>query len=84
MMSLPPAALIPRPRGRKMRRTLRRLTSRFSATSRFSRQDAGQDLVEYGLIVAFIALAAIAAMRNVDSGVVSTFTSVTTSVTTPF
>ena len=84
MMRLPSVALVPRPRGRTLRRALRHFASRFSATSRFSRQDAGQDLVEYGLIVAFLALAAMAAMRNLETGIVSTFTTVTTSLTTPF
>lgn len=84
MMPLPPAALVRHPRGRTLRRIMRQLTSHFSATSRFSRQETGQDLVEYGLIVAFIALAVLAAMRNVESGVVSVFTSVATSHTAPF
>ncbi len=51
------------------------------------RQDeSGQDLIEYALIAALIALAAVAGMQSVSGGIQSAFTAITTSLssaTTP-
>ena len=40
-------------------------------------QDEGQDLVEYALVVAFIAVAAVAAIRGVAPALGSAFTNIT-------
>ena len=42
------------------------------------RDESGQDLIEYALIAALIALAAVAGMKTVGSGIASAFESVTT------
>jgi pilus assembly protein Flp/PilA len=45
------------------------------------RQDeSGQDLIEYALIAALIALAGVAGMQTVGGGIASAFTSVTTNL----
>ncbi len=47
------------------------------------RQDeSGQDLIEYALIAALIALAAVAGMQSVGTGIKSAFDTVNTSLTT--
>ena len=43
--------------------------------------EEGQDLVEYGLLVALVALAAIAGMQTLASAINTTFTSIGTQVT---
>lgn len=46
------------------------------------RQDeSGQDLIEYALIAALIALAAVAGMKTLAGGLNSAFTSINTSLT---
>jgi pilus assembly protein Flp/PilA len=42
--------------------------------------ESGQDLIEYALIAALIALAGVAGMQTVGSGIASAFTSVTTNL----
>jgi pilus assembly protein Flp/PilA len=42
------------------------------------RDESGQDLIEYALIAALIALAAVAGMKTVGTGIADAFTSVTT------
>jgi Flp pilus assembly pilin Flp len=42
--------------------------------------DAGQDLVEYSLLVSLIALAAIAGVKHVATAVNSVFTNISTSL----
>ena len=42
------------------------------------RRKEGQDLVEYALVVALIALAAVAGMKTLASGISATFTSIST------
>src|SRR5450631_644608 len=42
------------------------------------RDESGQDLIEYALIAALIALAAVAGMKTVGTGIASAFDSVTT------
>lgn len=45
-------------------------------------EDEGQDLVEYGLLVFLLALAAIASMQSLASGISTAFTSAAASITT--
>ena len=49
---------------------------------RLWRQDDGQDLVEYGLLVFLVALAAIASMKGLASSISTVFKSAATSLTT--
>jgi pilus assembly protein Flp/PilA len=49
---------------------------------RFWREEEGQDLVEYGLLLAVIALAAIAAMSNLATAISTAFSTVSTNLTT--
>ncbi len=44
-------------------------------------EESGQDLIEYGLLVALIGLAAIAAMGNLASAISSTFASASSNLT---
>jgi pilus assembly protein Flp/PilA len=44
--------------------------------TRFVREDSGQDLIEYALLAAFIALAAIVAMTALGTSISGFFTSV--------
>jgi pilus assembly protein Flp/PilA len=46
------------------------------------REDQGQDLIEYALVVALIALAATAGMRTVATDINTAFTSIGTKLTT--
>jgi pilus assembly protein Flp/PilA len=45
-------------------------------------EEQGQDLVEYALLVAAIALALIASVKNLAEGINSMFTSISTALTT--
>jgi len=45
-------------------------------------QDQGQDLVEYGLLIFLVALAAIASMKGLASSISTLFKSAATSLTT--
>jgi pilus assembly protein Flp/PilA len=45
-------------------------------------QEEGQDLVEYALVVALIALGATVAMKSLGTEISTAFTSITTSLTT--
>lgn len=45
-------------------------------------QEEGQDLVEYALVVALIALGAITAMNGLSTEITSVFSSITTSLST--
>lgn len=45
-------------------------------------QEEGQDLVEYALVVALIALGATVAMKSLGTEIATAFTSITTSLTT--
>ena len=47
---------------------------------RLAREDEGQDLIEYALLAGFIALASVAMITNIGSGVNDVFTSVNTEV----
>ena len=50
---------------------------------REAREEAGQTLVEYGLILALISIVAIAALTTIGTNVKSVFTSVGGSLTSP-
>ncbi|MGA7886846.1 MAG: Flp family type IVb pilin [Acidobacteriaceae bacterium] len=47
---------------------------------RFMREESGQDLIEYALIAALIALAAIGAMQTLGSDIANEFNSVGSSL----
>jgi pilus assembly protein Flp/PilA len=49
--------------------------------TRLVRDEEGQDLIEYALLAAFIALAAVAAMQLVGGGINTLFTKVNTDLT---
>ena len=46
----------------------------------FIRDDAGQDLIEYGLLAGFIALAAVAMIMSIGTGVNSLFSASNTQI----
>jgi pilus assembly protein Flp/PilA len=48
---------------------------------RLWQEEEGQDLVEYGLLVVLIALGAIAAMKNLASGISDAFSNAVTQLT---
>jgi Flp pilus assembly pilin Flp len=50
------------------------------AVAELQRGEAGQDLVEYSLLVALIALASIAGVRHVATAVTAVFTNVSNSL----
>jgi pilus assembly protein Flp/PilA len=47
----------------------------------FLKDEQGQDLVEYALIVAAVALALITVVNNLAAGIASLYTSITTDLT---
>ena len=49
---------------------------------RLWREEEGQDLVEYGLLIALVALGAVTAMKGLASAIASTFSSASTKLTT--
>ena len=49
--------------------------------SRFVREDEGQDLVEYALLIAFIALACIIGLQQLGTAINQTYNSISTSLT---
>jgi pilus assembly protein Flp/PilA len=49
---------------------------------RLWREEDGQDLVEYGLLLVLVALAAIAGMKTLASAINTTFSSAATNLTT--
>lgn len=62
-----------------MTSTLRALYFKFQAVLA---QEDGQDLVEYALVVALIALGATVAMKGLGTEISAAFTSITTQLTT--
>lgn len=62
-----------------MTSTLRDLYFKFQAVLA---QEDGQDLVEYALVVALIALGATVAMKGLGTEITAAFTSITTQLTT--
>ena len=53
-----------------------------SVLNRFWREEEGQDLVEYALLLALVSLAAITAMRTLANSISTVFTSAATNLTT--
>ena len=49
--------------------------------ARFVREDEGQDLVEYALLIAFIALACIIGLQRLGTAINNTYQSISTSLT---
>ena len=49
--------------------------------ARFVREDEGQDLVEYAMLIAFIALACIVGLRSLGTAINQTYQSVSSSLT---
>ena len=49
--------------------------------TRLWKEEEGQDLVEYGLLLFLVALAAIASMKGLASGISTVFSSAATSLT---
>ena len=47
----------------------------------FLRDEQGQDLVEYALLIAFIALACIIALQNLGGAINATYNSISSSLT---
>ena len=45
------------------------------------RDESGQDLIEYALVAALIALGAVAAMNNVATGISNAFNSISSNLT---
>jgi len=50
--------------------------------ARFVREDEGQDLVEYALLIAFIALACIVGLRNLGTAINQTYNEISSTLTT--
>jgi pilus assembly protein Flp/PilA len=59
-----------------------RMMSLYFTLQNMLRQEAGQDLIEYALVVALIALAATAGMNTVATDINAAFTSIGTKITT--
>jgi len=49
---------------------------------RFTREDQGQDLIEYALLAGFISLVAVVAITNVGTGVNAVYTNIDSQVKT--
>lgn len=50
--------------------------------ARFVREDEGQDLVEYALLIAFIALACIVGLTNLGTAINQTYNSISSTLLT--
>lgn len=61
---------------------MRNLLLKLSASLRMLKNESGQDLVEYALVVALIALAATAGMNTLANDINNAFTNVGTKLTT--
>jgi pilus assembly protein Flp/PilA len=48
--------------------------------TKFLRDDAGQDLIEYALLAGFISLVAVAAIKNVGAGVNGVYNNINSQV----
>jgi pilus assembly protein Flp/PilA len=51
-----------------------------SMLTRFVREDEGQDLVEYALLITFIALACIVGMQNLGTAINNKYNAISTSL----
>jgi pilus assembly protein Flp/PilA len=61
---------------------MKRMVALLNKTAlRFAKEEQGQDLVEYALIVAAVALALITVVNNLAAGIASLYTSITTDLT---
>jgi pilus assembly protein Flp/PilA len=58
------------------------MTNAHFSLQQFLCDDTGQDLVEYGLIVGFMALASIAAMKNLTTSIGNMFGALGNTLTT--
>ena len=70
------------PRGEKMKDTMLKLYIKMQNLKSSLMQEEGQDLVEYALVVALIALAATAGMRTLASDINNAFTGIGTTLNT--
>jgi len=62
-----------------MRSVLSRLLGRLQC---LVREESGQDLVEYALVVALIAFSAVAGIKSVATGIRTAFTNISTALST--
>jgi pilus assembly protein Flp/PilA len=60
---------------------MKNLTSKFVAAIKNLAREEGQDLVEYALVVALIAFAAVAGMGKVSTALNTAFGNIATSIT---
>ena len=63
-------------------RNIRRRTTVMSAVERFTRDQTGQDLVEYALVAGLVALVAVASMKTLGTTLASAFTTIRTTLAT--
>ena len=47
---------------------------------RFTREDDGQDLIEYALLAGFIALASVAMITNIGTGLTTVYSAISTQI----
>ena len=47
---------------------------------RFTHEDDGQDLIEYALLAGFIALASVAMITNIGTGLTTVYTAINTQI----
>lgn len=57
------------------------MTKAFHSMSQFFADESGQDLIEYALVAAMIALGSIAAMSSVATGISGAFSSISSAIT---
>jgi pilus assembly protein Flp/PilA len=70
------------PRGEDMNDTMLKLYIKMQNLKSYLVREEGQDLVEYALVVALIALAATAAMKTLGTDIAAAFTGIDTNLTT--
>ena len=63
-------------------RNICRRTTVMSAVERFTRDPTGQDLIEYALVAALVALVAVASMKTLGTTLASAFTTIRTTLAT--
>ena len=54
-----------------------------SLFARFVREDAGQDLIEYGILIGLIGVAVIGAVKGIEPWVTARFTTLNTEIHKP-
>jgi pilus assembly protein Flp/PilA len=72
------------PRGEKMNDTMLKLYIKMQSLKSYMVREEGQDLVEYALVVALIALAATAAMKTLGTDIATAFTNIDTKLNGSF